>query len=293
MALAAEMRRLCESCVQDHDNRVQAVMSIRTNAARTVADLEKAHRNLSSEIRQRMRDLDAARRKMASEQHRKLTQFHNNLHESVMSTVHDLESAHSDRAREISNHIHDMGVARHNMGVEQQRKLTDEHLRLHATVKSTVRDLERAHSDRAREMEEHIHDMGVSRHNMGVEQQRKLSDEHLRLEETVSQMRGQLADDVDKAHQAWSDFTRKMKARRSGKPKSRPISTHAPITATAKDLSTIPGIGPGRQQKLREMGIDTVAQLANADPVKIRAALGPSGRLANVEEWIEEAARKA
>ena len=242
LAAAADLRRLGGICAQDYDNRVRAVKSIRADTTRSVADLGKAHRKMSSNIQKMMRSLDANRQKMALEQHQKLTQFHNNLHASVKSAVRDMETAHSNRASEIKDHIHDMGVSRHNMGVEQQRRLTDE---------------------------------------------------HLRLEATVGQMRGQLADDVDKAHQAWSDFTRKMKARRSGKPKSRPISTHAPITATAKDLSTIPGIGPGRQQKLREMGINTVVQLANANPEKIRAALGPSGHLANVEEWIEEAARKA
>ena len=166
MALAAEMRRIAGTYSQDHDNRVRAVKSIRADATRSVADLGKAHRKMSSDIQKRMRGLEAAQRKMALEQHEKLTQFHSNLH---------------------------------------------------ANVGNAVRDMETAHSDRASEMKDHIHDMGASRHNMSVEQQRRLTDEHIRLEAAVSQMREQLADDINEAHHVWSDFTQKMQARRSKK----------------------------------------------------------------------------
>ena len=115
LAAATDLRRLGGICAQDYDNRIQAVMSIRADAARSVAGFQKAHRNLASHIRKTMGDLDAARRQTAAEQRRELT------------------------------------------------------------------------------------------------------DEHLRLEATVGQMRGQLADDVSDLHRAYSDFTQKMQARRSKK----------------------------------------------------------------------------
>ena len=187
LAAAADLRRLGGICAQDYDNRVRAVMSIRKEAARSVAGFQKAHRNLASHTRKMMGDLDAAQRQMAAEQHQKLTQFHSNLHASVMGAVHDLQRAHSDRAREMSDHIHDMGVSRHNMGVEQHQKLTA---------------------------------WDAARRQKAAEQRRELTDEHIRLEATVSQMRGQLAADVSDLHRAYSDFTQQVQARRSRKRKA-------------------------------------------------------------------------
>ena len=64
---------------------------------------------------------------------------------------------------------------------------------------------------------------------------------------------------------------------------------HAVDEMIPDDLTTIGGIGADRQQHLNEMGIYTFAQLAGSKPQRIRKALGASGRLANVEQWIEEA----
>ena len=61
----------------------------------------------------------------------------------------------------------------------------------------------------------------------------------------------------------------------------------------ADDLTTIAAIGAGRQQCLNDMGIHTFEQLANSRPQRIRAALGASGRLAKVEQWIEEARKRS
>jgi predicted flap endonuclease-1-like 5' DNA nuclease len=56
------------------------------------------------------------------------------------------------------------------------------------------------------------------------------------------------------------------------------------------DLTAIRGIGRGTQQHLKKAGIYTLAQLAASTPEELRQALGTvRGRLANVEEWIEQA----
>ena len=56
------------------------------------------------------------------------------------------------------------------------------------------------------------------------------------------------------------------------------------------DLTAIRGIGRGTQQHLKKAGIYTFAQLAASTPEELRQALGTvRGRLANVEEWIEQA----
>jgi len=108
LAAAADLRRLGGICAQDYDNRIQAVMSIRADAARSVADFEEAHRNLASHIRQRMGDLDAARRQMAAEQRRELIDEHirleatvGQMREELADDVSDLHRAYSDFTQQV------------------------------------------------------------------------------------------------------------------------------------------------------------------------------------------------
>ncbi|MBX0331512.1 hypothetical protein K2Z83_28055 [Oscillochloris sp. ZM17-4] len=73
---------------------------------------------------------------------------------------------------------------------------------------------------------------------------------------------------------------------------------HAPAEPAAEgpqarsyrdNLTTIHGIGPALQQRLDRAGICTYIQLALSSPEELRKALGESGRLANVEDWIVQA----
>jgi predicted flap endonuclease-1-like 5' DNA nuclease len=75
---------------------------------------------------------------------------------------------------------------------------------------------------------------------------------------------------------------------------SRARRAHGPVAgtkhgSTGDDLTTISGVGATRLHRLNEVGIHTFAHLAQADPAKLREALGASGHLVNVEEWIREA----
>ncbi len=53
-------------------------------------------------------------------------------------------------------------------------------------------------------------------------------------------------------------------------------------------LSTI-GFGPGMMIRMSHLGIETVQELAVADPAWLRGALGDISRLINVELWIASA----
>jgi predicted flap endonuclease-1-like 5' DNA nuclease/uncharacterized protein YicC (UPF0701 family) len=61
--------------------------------------------------------------------------------------------------------------------------------------------------------------------------------------------------------------------------------------AVADSLTSIPGVGAGRERMLNESGIYTFAQVAESTPEDLRRALGEMGRLASVESWIEAAKR--
>jgi len=56
---------------------------------------------------------------------------------------------------------------------------------------------------------------------------------------------------------------------------------------------TITALGPGMLARLRLLGYDQIADLADADPVALRHGLGDISRLLNVEGWIAEAKRIA
>lgn len=75
----------------------------------------------------------------------------------------------------------------------------------------------------------------------------------------------------------------------------------APVEAAAVEASaaeaapprhmplSVIGFGPGMMIRLSHLGIDTVADLAVADPIWLRSALGEISRLINIEVWIETA----
>lgn len=56
------------------------------------------------------------------------------------------------------------------------------------------------------------------------------------------------------------------------------------------DLEEIAGIGPEEARRLREAGVVTFADLANATPDALRAAIGADAwQSANTEAWVAEA----
>ncbi len=82
----------------------------------------------------------------------------------------------------------------------------------------------------------------------------------------------------------------------SARPDSTPSACAADIaplpvscaTIQAPPLSTI-GFGPGMVIRLRQLGIESAADLAEADAATLRDALGDIARLINVDIWIASA----
>ena len=112
-------------------------------------------------------------------------------------------------------------------------------------------------------------------------------------------MRGALQADLSEARRVWTSFAKLMQNRRARRqaappppptPAEEPAAPAAPVQeAAADDLTAIRGIGASMQKRLNEAGIRTFAQLTNRTADDLRELLGDVGRLAKVQEWIEQA----
>jgi predicted flap endonuclease-1-like 5' DNA nuclease len=122
------------------------------------------------------------------------------------------------------------------------------------------------------------------------------------LNKTVAGLRQELAEDISGARRAWSGPS---PVERRIRPKAEPQQEEPELRAKEEkrlrrpeakpavivpdDLTTIQGIGPGMQERLKEAGIYSFAVLARSTPDELRRALGRLARLADVDRWIEEA----
>ena len=53
------------------------------------------------------------------------------------------------------------------------------------------------------------------------------------------------------------------------------------------DLTALPGAGPGLIWMLNQCGMNTLADLARADPTQLSSELGVVGQILDVEQWID------
>ena len=58
------------------------------------------------------------------------------------------------------------------------------------------------------------------------------------------------------------------------------------LAPTESDLFTLPGAGSGLVWMLQTVGIRTLCDLADADPVRLTADLGLIGQILNIRDWI-------
>jgi large subunit ribosomal protein L21 len=112
-----------------------------------------------------------------------------------------------------------------------------------------------------------------------------------RLQQAANGIEGAFAKETQNGEPTRSSLRENVAPAR---PVTRSQAPDAIVAGQQDELSALHGIGPATQEKLFAVGIRTFAQLAAARPEEIRSAIGPSlARLANVEEWIEQAKQRA
>ena len=316
MVLSNEIRRLTQGFLEGYDDRIAVVAAIRDNTAQELSRFRAAHEHMAAEQRER---LSAGRMRLASDvstmrQH--LAVYVNGLRDNIATAMKSLHAAHEHMAAEQGQRLAHVDAARKRTAVEQHQRLAAYLDGLRRNVTTILKTIDAAHQSMAIQQRQRLA-AGRVRLASDVSKVRgDLQADRKHLASEVSTMRGELQADQSEAHETWNSFTKVMQKRRamkSGAPspkaaarrpaQTRPQAAAAPRAAVrsevsrqqpaADDLGTITGIGPGWQQRLNEMGIRTFAQLASSTPKKIRKAFGAPGRLAKVEQWIEEAQRRS
>lgn len=69
----------------------------------------------------------------------------------------------------------------------------------------------------------------------------------------------------------------------------RKASAPAPIVQKGSDLALLPGAGEGLIWMLNQQNIQTMSDLAKADPGQLSSAIGPVGQLLDIEAWVNHA----
>ena len=169
---------------------------------------------------------------------------------------------------------------------DEMRRLTQDFQEAYGARSAAVADIR---TDTAEELAE----FHVAHQAMAAEDARGRLEDVDTLRSDTAAMLGDLRAELDEARRVWSDFTTLMQQRRAGKPVARsrpPVKEYPPAEEVAAgDLTVIRGIGPRMQQRLNQAGIFTYAQLAASSAEELGEAIGAMERLANVEDWIDQA----
>ncbi len=83
--------------------------------------------------------------------------------------------------------------------------------------------------------------------------------------------------------------THRPKAEEAPPERAEDAASEAPEDSLLDDLTAIRGIGAATQKRLNAAGIQSYAQLANADPEDVRRALNKQHQNTKVERWISRA----
>ena len=253
MAQPDEMRRLTQHFLEAHDDRIAAVATIRTVAAQELAEFHADQQAMAAELRAHMDEQEAGRQAQAAEDVRGRVEYVEELRGNTAALLKELDAAQQAMAAELRAHMGEQETARQAQAMEYMDELRSD----------------------------------------------------------VSAMRNELQAAQSEARRVWNSFLTIIQQRRRRKAapppppppppveEAPPVAEKVPIAEEAPpvaeevapdDLTTIRGIGPSMQQRLNEAGIDTYAQLAASTEEQLREALGETaGRLAKVEEWIEQA----
>jgi len=308
------MGRLVEELASSRDERTESIDSLRAAARCELAEHRKTREAVAVQQRRwRIEHLDNLRRETGQ-----LRQATQTALEEMSAAQKAVSAAQQQR---LSGHIKALRQdvvesrkmaqafvlrmdAAHRITASSQRKML---LNARANLSADVRSLR----EEARDFVGELHQ---SHQNASAAQREWLAEERVRLTVQVSALRGQfrweqdqVRADLDKARSIWVELAapaREMRASSAPAPADSPSEAVAieaapapkapeiaPVEQEPDDLTVIAGIGPAMQRRLRQAGIETLAQLASSEPEFLRQSVGEIGQLAKVDEWIAEAQR--
>jgi predicted flap endonuclease-1-like 5' DNA nuclease len=293
LALSADQRQRLNKYM---DRMHQNASDLCRDVAKFLTDLDTAHQNMAGDQRQWLADhmkqlhhgletflqeLNTTRQHIATEQSQTLEAYIDELRQNVsnlrrnsVALLRELHTVHQCMAR-----------AQHTQLTDYVNELRQNVSDLRQQAQTFVNEVDAAHQNMTREQHQALK---TSRAN--------LTSEVLARRSEFQAKQNELRAAQHEAHRAWNSFATIMQRRSRPQinevearlPKS--IAQQSPVNAAPnEDLTVIRGIGPGMKRHLNAAGIYTLDQLANISPETLRASLGEVGRLAKVEQWIEQA----
>ena len=263
-------------------------------------------------------DLDEAHAAMAAEQDERLKAEFAAMRSDVAGFMDDLAAGSEARSEDVAATLDDHATARAEMGREQDERLKAEVAARKDEVAAMLSDLDEAHAAMAAEQRAHLSD----------ERERLAADGAADREERLDDVAGRKAGwaKVTAAMGKRRERAAAAKGRKRpaaarpvakppiAEPVAKPVAVVAapepepepepvavvaapepePVAppkpkSTRDDLTRIRGIGEGMQARLNEIGIFSFEQLMSTSVPKIREALGDAGRMARIDEWMDQA----
>ena len=301
MTLTEDMAKLIPEFVGSWDVRTASIAGIRVDTSQMLRDSHEARETMAAEQDERLKAEVAARQSDVAEMLRNLADDH-----AAMAAEQDARLAQdfSELRRDVAAMRVDLDKAHAAMAKEQDKRLKADYKELRRDVAALLVDLDKEHAA------------------MAAEQAARLTEDRAHMAAEVAASRDELRSDIAGAHETWASLKAAMTQRRKSagagpkKPAARKAAVFEPIAPAAApaparevapesvvfapestpaagpvhdDLTLIRGIGEGMQARLNELGIFSFAQLIKADTAEVRDGLGDAGRMARIDEWIEQA----
>ena len=313
---------------EDAQGRMEYVTALKSDTAVFLQELDADHQDMAAELRAHLdeqesarlaqaaedarerAEYDAARRAQAAEDAQERMEYVDNLRDSVANLLKELDAAHQAMAAELRAHLDEQESARQAQAAEDAQERVEYVATLKSDTAALLKELDADHQDMAAELRARLDEQESARLTQAVEDAQERAEYVDTLKSDTSAMLNDFQAEFDEARRVWSSFTTLMQQRRAKKvvappppppPVKKvvvapppvevapppPVVEAPPVEEVAPDdLTTIRGIGATTQARLNELGIMTYAQLTGASPDELRPRFG---RLANVEEWIEQA----
>ena len=284
MALPDEVRRLTGHFLEAYDDRTAAVAGIRLATAQELAEYHSAHQAMAEEQRQRLdedeQELDeqeSARRAQAAEDARGRGEYVATLKSDTGAMLGEFQTVHQAMAEEQRQRLDEQQSARRAQAAEMR-----------GALQADLSEARRVWTSFAKLMQ-----------NRRARRQAAPPPQPTPAKEPDRRARRQAAppppptpaEESAESRSFLDRFVRRQAAPPPPPtPAEEPAAPAAPVQeAASDDLTAIRGIGASMQKRLNEAGIRTFAQLTNRTADDLRELLGDVGRLAKVQEWIEQA----